>query len=474
MAATFGDGNALSFPGVTPANIETHIDRPQQSATPLVGRHRGALAGLSPEARKKAIEDHFSPKDESADPDRSSAARQSLVERLDEDAIDHAPTSGLAETLALFPKAKLDQLARAIGLTGISRLNKADLSQRVADAVTGVADETFYDLLNLDDAEFDLVVRLVDGGPVDFGPDDLGDDALYAAACSAPLPPYVFLFKQGQAFTALVPDETAAAVRSVDVDAVRAKRTQIADAVAYAETATTYYGIVDLDAAYRQYSSLVDDPLQPGDFAEAVYHADQSDDHGFALTTRDDGIYLVDFMLSDAFAGPDALDDLETYRDYLLSQQAKQGPRPLDGLVCADAFDLLYDIPESAALCGYLDERVPDDEDDYAYADRMLGDILELFYTGASTSELPADLRDMGLGDCDDQGTLLRLATNLYDALPSWQLHGWSQRELVERETGQKAFYNPDGSVRKVGRNEPCPCGSGKKYKNCCGKGARA
>jgi hypothetical protein len=22
----------------------------------------------------------------------------------------------------------------------------------------------------------------------------------------------------------------------------------------------------------------------------------------------------------------------------------------------------------------------------------------------------------------------------------------------------------------KVGRNEPCPCGSGKKYKNCCGK----
>jgi preprotein translocase subunit SecA len=24
----------------------------------------------------------------------------------------------------------------------------------------------------------------------------------------------------------------------------------------------------------------------------------------------------------------------------------------------------------------------------------------------------------------------------------------------------------------KVGRNDPCPCGSGKKYKNCCGKGA--
>lgn len=24
--------------------------------------------------------------------------------------------------------------------------------------------------------------------------------------------------------------------------------------------------------------------------------------------------------------------------------------------------------------------------------------------------------------------------------------------------------------VKKIGRNDPCPCGSGKKYKNCCGK----
>jgi preprotein translocase subunit SecA len=25
-------------------------------------------------------------------------------------------------------------------------------------------------------------------------------------------------------------------------------------------------------------------------------------------------------------------------------------------------------------------------------------------------------------------------------------------------------------STPKVGRNSPCPCGSGKKYKQCCGK----
>ena len=28
----------------------------------------------------------------------------------------------------------------------------------------------------------------------------------------------------------------------------------------------------------------------------------------------------------------------------------------------------------------------------------------------------------------------------------------------------------PKKAAEKVGRNDPCPCGSGKKYKNCCGR----
>ena len=37
---------------------------------------------------------------------------------------------------------------------------------------------------------------------------------------------------------------------------------------------------------------------------------------------------------------------------------------------------------------------------------------------------------------------------------------------VVERESGLKGKTK----VEKVGRNDPCPCGSGKKYKHCCGK----
>ena len=49
--------------------------------------------------------------------------------------------------------------------------------------------------------------------------------------------------------------------------------------------------------------------------------------------------------------------------------------------------------------------------------------------------------------------------------------------ENAQREAAKNATYSsgpkkaqPAKAQTKVGRNDPCPCGSGKKYKNCCGK----
>ncbi len=51
------------------------------------------------------------------------------------------------------------------------------------------------------------------------------------------------------------------------------------------------------------------------------------------------------------------------------------------------------------------------------------------------------------------------------------------ERSTFRREDGRWVYVDGDINpkskprrVEKVGRNEPCPCGSGKKYKKCCGK----
>ncbi|MGL5250265.1 MAG: SEC-C metal-binding domain-containing protein, partial [Enterovibrio sp.] len=41
---------------------------------------------------------------------------------------------------------------------------------------------------------------------------------------------------------------------------------------------------------------------------------------------------------------------------------------------------------------------------------------------------------------------------------------------LSENETGEESAMPAQETVRKVGRNEPCPCASGKKYKQCHGQ----
>ena len=58
---------------------------------------------------------------------------------------------------------------------------------------------------------------------------------------------------------------------------------------------------------------------------------------------------------------------------------------------------------------------------------------------------------------------------------------GVSPEQLVRMRQAKLASLRAsggDGGVnqpvksqeKRIGRNDPCPCGSGKKYKNCCGK----
>ncbi len=46
-----------------------------------------------------------------------------------------------------------------------------------------------------------------------------------------------------------------------------------------------------------------------------------------------------------------------------------------------------------------------------------------------------------------------------------------AQRQAASAHQGERQPVMPVKAAPKIGRNDPCPCGSGKKYKNCHGKG---
>ena len=45
-----------------------------------------------------------------------------------------------------------------------------------------------------------------------------------------------------------------------------------------------------------------------------------------------------------------------------------------------------------------------------------------------------------------------------------------SQKPIITNDGKEHIKAKPKKNEKKVGRNDPCPCGSGKKYKMCCGK----
>ena len=97
---------------------------------------------------------------------------------------------------------------------------------------------------------------------------------------------------------------------------------------------------------------------------------------------------------------------------------------------------------------------------------------------------------------------LLEATANFTNSLPSWHLKGQtpqdafmaakpthiseanihmgpnlqaagihSMAQLIEMANrGEKMPFTPPVAGKQPGRNDPCPCGSGKKYKHCCGR----
>ncbi len=95
-------------------------------------------------------------------------------------------------------------------------------------------------------------------------------------------------------------------------------------------------------------------------------------------------------------------------------------------------------------------------------------------------------LEDLNFGSFEELQPFINMVNDMTNHTPQWILKGWTPLEVFERyekHTLQPLPAAPfdfkesqvgEKATPKVGRNEPCPCGSGKKFKKCCGATAPA
>jgi preprotein translocase subunit SecA len=65
-----------------------------------------------------------------------------------------------------------------------------------------------------------------------------------------------------------------------------------------------------------------------------------------------------------------------------------------------------------------------------------------------------------------------RVSQTSHDQVGQFAGGSSEQQEAAQASQGEVQVKQIRLDQPKVGRNDPCPCGSGKKYKKCCGQNA--
>ena len=129
-------------------------------------------------------------------------------------------------------------------------------------------------------------------------------------------------------------------------------------------------------------------------------------------------------------------------------------------------------------------------------ADLIAAELVDRIQRGESPAALVSGMQEeLEFTDMDHLQQLLKVLMVLVNKTRLWELKGHSPEDLyaeeqkylnplpqhpmqvrqrvtnsAPQETNFSATVYNFQTKMKVGRNDPCPCGSGKKYKKCCGK----
>ena len=116
------------------------------------------------------------------------------------------------------------------------------------------------------------------------------------------------------------------------------------------------------------------------------------------------------------------------------------------------------------AMCDFL-TRTFQLREAIAIADAL--QILQYLESGSDVDAFMRQLAATGIRfDSEDQlRSFAFLLGNLKSVSRFWSFCGHTPEEAANFEAKKGPVH-----VQKVGRNDPCPCGSGKKYKKCCGR----
>lgn len=223
-----------------------------------------------------------------------------------------------------------------------------------------------------------------------------------------------------------------------------------------------HYGMISADEMIKKIESLVSYAVSHEQCLEVLIDATAIYDLEF------DGVHFYHFAV---------LDYQELMNEHARRADLDYNPLTKEQLLQAGELDFVERHPTYKALVSYLTNHYSMESDE---ADDIVAECEFLIRAGQPLSEIIGVLGDVLELDHSTMEELVKNVVPVMNSTRQWFLKGYSSYELAsqtaKRESGSKTSNQvttgsniiqfPSGE--KVGRNDLCPCGSGKKYKKCC------
>ena len=358
----------------------------------------------------------------------------------------------LKNALATMTRQELDDIRYNVGLSGTSSMNKAELIEKLVPAIVEFSRTWFVSLL---DEQYQAFRHLdaKKGISSEFRADESRLDyfqSLGLMVCGA--------YKGELAW--YMPKEIMEEFRQLDQNQAFRKAVELNnDVFRVAAGLLFYYGVMDYDrlfAKVRQHLEISTEDLSFSDFMKVMFNGScwqrnvRTSEHvAYYCTVMDPGKILeAQDKIGVGFA---KLSYGQVYdageEDYIEATNEYKG--------LAQFFMAAYKM-------------------DVLRAAEVVGQITILLQNGGEMKDILAYIEKLGEPENEkDMEALSPLLIGFHQSLRMWKLKGHTPTEIVtgklDPEGGEIiSFEAARRKKAKVGRNDPCPCGSGKKYKNCC------
>ncbi|MGH4124266.1 MAG: SEC-C metal-binding domain-containing protein [Clostridium sp.] len=349
-------------------------------------------------------------------------------------------TQDLRELLECNTKTELLKTASMLNTMKVSKFNKGQLVERLLD----VYEEKITQALYLIDSErFEFLKNIADNqGYISFEDPNFTSNPDYFLECG-----FLFVAMREDGVYLIMPNETINAIKSLDSDEYRKKLAKNTEIVKLFCGMTYNYGVVLINDFIRMINNYVD------------YSLDETDFHGIIVS----GSYYYGGYILQGIIGSSILVPLEDVvhiinRRDKISSDSDFCIIKKDELLESANEEYLIENKISMRLKRYL-------KNDWEIEDSQIEMIIVNLYSDIQENEKEEVIENIidALREAsgNDLQKLLVEINSFINNTRLWKLKGYTLNEL-------NSEYN-NTSTPKIGRNDACTCGSGKKYKKCCG-----